>query len=129
MWLIDTSVWIAVFRRENPLDLTKIVDFDDVVTCLSVVQEVLQGFRDEAPYRLARDALRSLPTLDDPLGFEVIDSAVELYRSARRAGVSVRSSVDCLIAASALKHDVGVLHQDRDFRQLARISPLRQRAL
>jgi len=39
----------------------------------------------------------------------------------------VRSSVDCLIAASALRHDVGVLHSDRDYTGLARVSPLRQR--
>jgi predicted nucleic acid-binding protein len=124
MWLVDTSVWIAVFRRSKPLDLTQFVDFDEVLT-----QEVLQGFRDERPYRLARDALRSLPILDDPMGFELVDDAVHLYRVARRAGITVRSSVDCLIAASALRHDVGVLHHDRDFAQLARVSALRQRAI
>jgi predicted nucleic acid-binding protein len=73
--------------------------------------------------------MRSLPTLDDPLGFDVVDAAVELYRSARRAGITVRSSVDCLIAASALRHDVGILHADRDFPALAKVCQLRQRAV
>jgi predicted nucleic acid-binding protein len=50
--------------------------------------------------------------------------AAELYRTARRAGVTVRSSVDCLIAACAIRHRVGVLHVDRDFDALARVSPL-----
>jgi predicted nucleic acid-binding protein len=41
----------------------------------------------------------------------------------------VRSSIDSQIAASALRHDLEVLHRDRDYRLLAKISPLRQRAL
>ena len=47
MILVDTSVWIEVFRRRRPLDLANVVDIDDVATCLPIVQEVLQGFRDE----------------------------------------------------------------------------------
>ena len=43
MWLVDTSVWILVFRREDPLDLTKILSFDEIVTCLPVVQESCRG--------------------------------------------------------------------------------------
>lgn len=129
MWLVDTSVWIAVFRRKDPLDLISVVTFDEIVTCLPIVQEVLQGFRDQRSYRVAKDAMRNLPTLDEPMSFEVYDEAVDLYRAARRAGVTVRSSVDCLIAASALRHQVGVLHADRAYAALARVSPLQQRAV
>lgn len=129
MWLVDTSVWVATLRRRNPLDLEAAVPFDEIVTCLPVVQEVLQGIRDPKPFRVARTAFRSLPTLDDPLGFDVVESAVELYRAARRAGLTVRSSVDCLIAAIALKHAVGVLHVDRDYLALARVSQLTQRRI
>ncbi len=56
MILVDTSIWIDVFRSRRPLDLVSLVAFDDVVTCLPVVQEVLQGFREENAFRLARDA-------------------------------------------------------------------------
>jgi predicted nucleic acid-binding protein len=122
-------VWVAVFRRKNPLNLAAHLPFDEVLTCLPIVQEVLQGFREEKSFRIARDAMRSLPILDDPLDFALVEAAVDLYRTARRSGVTVRSSVDCLIAASALKHDVGVLHHDRDFDQLARVAPLRQRSI
>lgn len=127
MVLVDSSIWIAVFRRERPLDLTAIVDFDDVVTCLPVVQEVLQGFRDEAAFRKARAAMLSLPIVDAPLEQAVVDSAVDLYRQARRAGVTVRSSVDCLIAASAIRHGLTVLHRDRDYAALAKVSALQAR--
>jgi predicted nucleic acid-binding protein len=96
--LLDTSTWIECFRSCNPLHLEEIVEFDRIVTCLPVIQEVLQGFCDEEAFRIA----------------------------ARRHGVTVRSSVDCLIAACALRHGLTVLHRDRDYSQLAKVSPLQQ---
>jgi predicted nucleic acid-binding protein len=125
--LVDTSVWIATFRKRRPLDLEGVVDLEDVVTCLPIVQEVLQGFRDEAAYRKAREAMLSFPRVDDPLHYAVFEEAVDLYRTARRRGITVRSSIDCLIAASALRHDLEVLHRDRDYAALASVSRLRQR--
>jgi len=125
--LVDTSVWIEVFRKTKPLELGRVVPFDDVVTCLPVVQEVLQGFRDENAFRVARDAMLSLPIVESPLGSSVYLEAVNLYRLARRAGRTIRSSVDCLIAACAIRHDLEVLHRDRDFDVLASISSLRTR--
>lgn len=60
MILVDTSVWIDVFRRSRPLDVEATIAFDDVATCPPVVQEILQGFDDEGAYRLAREAVLSL---------------------------------------------------------------------
>ena len=127
MILVDTSVWIEVFRRSSPLDLEAIASLDEVVTCLPVIQEVLQGFREERGYRIARDAMHHFPVLESPMEASLFDEAVGLYRAARRSGVTIRSSVDCLIAACAIRHDLEVLHRDRDFAGLARVSPLRQR--
>jgi predicted nucleic acid-binding protein len=90
MVLVDTSVWIAVFRRDRPLDLTAVLDFGDIVTCLPVIQEVIQGFRDEAAFRRARTAMLNLPIVDAPLEQPVFETAIDLYRAARRAGVPVR---------------------------------------
>lgn len=129
MILVDTSIWIASFRAHRPLRLDSTIDFDEVVTCLPVIQEVLQGFGDERAYRKAREAMLSLPVVESPLEESVFIEAVALYRAARRIGRSVRSSVDCLIAACALRHDLEVLHQDRDYAALAEIAPLRQRTL
>jgi predicted nucleic acid-binding protein len=127
--LVDTSVWIETFRARRPIDLEQAVDFDEIVTCLPIVQEVLQGFRDETAYRRARQAMLSLPIVESPLPEAVFEHAVDLYRSARRGGLTLRSSVDCLIAACAIRHDLEVLHRDRDYPILARVSPLRQRAV
>jgi hypothetical protein len=126
--LVDTSVWIEVFRSRRPLDLESILDFDEVVTCLPVIQEVLQGFRDESTFRRAREAMFSLPLVESPLGAEVFAEAIDLYRGARRGGLTVRSSVDCLIAACAIRQDLEVLHRDRDYKALARTSALRERS-
>ena len=127
MVLVDTSVWIEVFRKGSPLRLEDVADFDEVVTCLPVIQEVLQGFDDERAFQLARESMHALPVVESPLSGIVFDRAADLYRSARRAGLTVRSGVDCLIAACALRNNLDVVHRDRDFDALARISPLRVR--
>lgn len=127
MVLVDTSVWIEVFRKPARVSLEKLLDFDDVVTCLPVVQEVLQGFRDEAAFALARDAMQALPIVESPMRSDVFLQAADLYRVARRAGFTVRSGVDCLIAACALQHGLEIVHHDRDYDTLARVSRLRVR--
>jgi predicted nucleic acid-binding protein len=125
--LVDTSVWIEVFRTRSRVNLEQIVEFDEIVTCLPVLQEVLQGFRNERTFQTARDAMHALPIVESPLGLSVFDEAVALYRSARRMGLTIRSGMDCLIAACALKNDLTVLHHDRDFDLLSRVSPLASR--
>jgi predicted nucleic acid-binding protein len=127
MYLVDTSVWVAAFRRPRGLDLRAFASETLIVTCLPVVQEVLQGFRDESAFRLARAAMLSFPIVESPLRVEVFEQAADLYRTARRAGVSPRSIVDCLIAACAIRNGLTVLHRDRDFEALARVSPLQAR--
>jgi predicted nucleic acid-binding protein len=126
--LVDTSVWAAVFRARRPLDLESLVSFDEVATCLPVIQEVLQGFRDESAFRRARRAMLALPVVESPLEAGLFLDAAALYRAARRAGLTIRSSVDCLIAACAIRNDLEVVHLDRDYDALGRISPLRTRS-
>ncbi len=124
MVLVDTSVWVEFFRRPRRIDLAAVVDLDEVVTCLPVLQEVLQGFRQQAAFALARESMLALPMVESPMHQQVFEDAVGLYRSARSAGLTVRSTVDCLIAACALRNGLTVLHYDRDFDLLARVSPL-----
>ena len=127
MLLVDSSVWVEVFRKPSWLSLPTLVDLDEIVTCLPVVQEVLQGFRHEAAFRTARGAMLAFPMVESPLRLEVYEDAVDLYRAARRGGLTIRSSVDCLIAACAIRNGLSVLHHDRDFAALARVSPLQAR--
>lgn len=127
MLLVDTSAWIEVFRRPSRVTLDEIApDRDGIVTCLPVVQEVLQGFDDERAFEIARTAMYALPCVESPLEGVVFDRAVDIYRQARRAGVTVRSSIDCLIAACALRHHLTVVHCDRDYGRLATVVALAQ---
>jgi len=127
--LVDTSVWIEVFRKPAKFKLEAAIEFDEVVTCLPVVHEVLQGFHDERAFALAREAMLALPTVESPLRREVFLEATELYRRARRTGRTVRSGVDCLIAACAIRNSLAVLHRDRDFDSLAEVSELDARSI
>ena len=128
MVLVDTSVWIEAFANPPRVKLERLIDIDEIVICLPVYQEVLQGFRDEFAYRRARTAMAALPMLESPLSHAVVDDAVGLYRAARRAGLTIRSRIDCLIAACALRSDIEILHVGRDFDLLARVAPLRVRS-
>jgi predicted nucleic acid-binding protein len=78
--LVDASVWIEFFRRPSRIDLTGVVDLDEVVTCLPVLQEVPQGFREQAAVALARESMLALPMVEAPLRQEVFEDAVDLYR-------------------------------------------------
>jgi predicted nucleic acid-binding protein len=127
--LVDTSIWVEVFRRPSRVQLEEVGDLNEIVTCLPVVQEVLQGFREEWAYRVARKSLLALPIAEAPLRAAVFLEAAELYRSARRVGLTIRSGVDCLIAACALRNGLTVAHCGRDFDLLARVSPLAVRRI
>lgn len=121
LYLVDTSVWIELFQRSAKK--RTFVDLEKVVTCLPVIQEVLQGFRNESAFRIAKEAMFSFPIVESPLSQEVYEDAIYLYRHARRSGKIIRSS-DCLIAACALRHGLTILHKDRDYDAISTISTL-----
>jgi predicted nucleic acid-binding protein len=125
--LVDSSVWIAALSLRPPFDVEDLVDVNDIVTCLPIIQEVLQGVDDEYMFEEARDAMYELRAIEDPMTGELFHEAISLFRTARKKGVTVRSSVDCLIAACAIRHGATVLHRDRDFDHLARVAPLKSR--
>lgn len=125
MYLVDTSAWIEVFRKGSRITVDDLVeDRDAIVTCLPVIQEVLQGFDDERAFQIARTAMRALPCVEAPLTMALTERAVDIYRRTRRIGLTVRSSVDCLIAACAVRHHLTVVHHDRDFAAIAKVIAL-----
>ena len=124
MLLVDTSVWIRWFRggtikRPEPEDMVR------VVTCSPILQELLQGFEELPAHGRILTELLAVPRLTDPIPVETYLSAADIYRLVRRKGHTIRSSVDCLIAAIAISHDVPVMHMDQDFDIIARFTPLR----
>ena len=126
MILVDTSLWIELLngRLGSRLSQEELLTF---ATCGPVVQEVLQGLRQDPASEAFREGFLALPILSDPLPGATFLSAAEIYRVGRAKGYTIRSSTDCLIAAIAIDNRVPVWHKDRDFESIARYTSLRTR--
>jgi predicted nucleic acid-binding protein len=122
--LVDTSVWIDFLTNRAPIRKVE-AKLTDFVTCPPVVQEVLQGFSDRSSYSAFEDRLLAFRCLSDPVSLDLYVKAAAIYREGRRKGYTIRSGVDCLIAAIAIEHGVAVWHRDRDFSAIGRYTPLR----
>ncbi|MBN1676834.1 MAG: PIN domain nuclease [Kiritimatiellae bacterium] len=122
MVLVDTTVWIDFFGgRPEPhvATLQDLIEKDeDLCLCGLILADVLQGIRSDAGYRKTKAYFDVLIFL--PMHQATFVRAAEIYRSLRKIGITIRKPVDCMIASLALEHDLGLLHNDRDFEQIAR---------
>jgi predicted nucleic acid-binding protein len=126
--VVDTSVWIDVLNDTPAPQAGRCVELiesgEPVALTDIILTEVLQGLRSERESRLVERHLRAFPILR----LEDLDDyvlAAELYRTARRAGVTIRKTLDCLIAAPCVRTGAPLLHADEDFNRLAGCTPLR----
>ena len=117
MVLVDTSVWIDFFSASPHPHVRAlenlIVEREDICICGTILTEVLQGIREDSEFNQTRDLFANLIFL--PLQYHVFLRSAEIYRNLRRNGITVRTPVDCMIAAVALEHDMFLLHNDKDF--------------
>jgi predicted nucleic acid-binding protein len=81
--------------------------------------------RDDPSANVFRELFLTLPLLSNPLRADTFITASDIYRSGRRKGFAIRSSVDCLIAAIAIENQIPIWHRDRDFDVIARFTELR----
>ncbi len=123
MHLTDTCIWIDLFNNRatefvmssfesNQLGLTSLIYF-----------EVLQGVKnqnthDKIKYILSQQTFFHLHNKN-----KSYEQAADIYRQCRKQGVTIRSTVDCLIAQCAIENDLILLHNDKDFSQIATICP------
>jgi predicted nucleic acid-binding protein len=120
--LVDASIWVLVGVR--PEALKDYVAEDQIVTCPPVVQEILQGARNWNHFETLRAVFARIVMLDAPMPLRRYEEGARLFIQCRDAGFTIRKSVDCLIAACALAHNVQLLHNDRDFKYVAKVFPL-----
>ena len=117
MWIVDSSVWIDYFggKATRQTDLlhgalgSEAIAIGDIILC-----EVLQGYRRQEDFGAARQALLQFPVY--PIGgTEIAIKSAENYRALRRQGITVRKTIDCLIATFVIERGFALLHSDRDF--------------
>jgi predicted nucleic acid-binding protein len=120
--LVDSSVWIDYFNglssRETDL-LHEMLGQELLLTGDIILAEVLRGFDSQSDYRRARRLLGTL-AYEDMVGLEVADRSASYYRQLRRRGITVRKTIDALIATFCIVRGHSLLHADRDFDPFAR---------
>jgi predicted nucleic acid-binding protein len=125
--VVDTSAWIEFLRAtRSPAHLTLrslLVERASLAVTEVVVMEVLAGVRSERERRAVRRQLLALPLLELH-GIADYERAAELYRALRSRGITVRQLTDVLIAVCAIDAGAAVLHADRDFDAIARVTDL-----
>jgi predicted nucleic acid-binding protein len=117
MLIIDSTVWVDYFNGiENPQTdyLEKMVDQAPIMIGDLILAEVLQGFRDDTDFEKARRAFAKY------IQVEMVNSALALqsarnYRYLRRRGITVRKTIDSLIATYCIENEHELLHNDNDF--------------
>jgi predicted nucleic acid-binding protein len=130
MIILDTSVVVPLVRRVTPAmrqRFSEAVGDDDVFLTSVTELELLQGARDEAEWKKLEQFLSQQDVIGpSPSTWR---QAPRTYFDLRRAGKTVRSSFDCLIAEIAIARDMVLLHNDRDFETIATMRPLKQRRI
>jgi hypothetical protein len=127
MVLVDTSVWVDFLRGSDTPQvaiLKELLAGDDIVGIAPIIlQKVLQGADSDARFEKWRRYFEGLCCYApaDPVASHI--SAARLYQACRRAGMTPRSSNDCLIARIAMEHGLALLQNDRDFTIIAAVAP------
>ena len=127
MILVDSSVWIDYFRGTMTAQ-TEILDAllgqQPLAIGDLILAEVLQGFADERDFNLAKNMLTSL-TVVELGGKEIAIQAAKNFRALRKLGLTVRKTIDTVIATRCIESGYDLLHNDRDFDPFVRYLGLR----
>ena len=129
MVLVDTSVWINYFRKISTKGVTKLEELLDrkrpfYITGV-IYQELLQGATSQKDFQrlLEYFSTQIFAYVRDPVAS--YSNAALIYQQCRGKGFTIRSTVDCLIAQIAIEHQLSLLHDDKDFDSIAKVSKLK----
>jgi predicted nucleic acid-binding protein len=129
MIVADTSVWIDYVRGIDAPH-TDLLDYEllhnRIITGDIIIVEFLQGFRNEKDIKAARQLMDSLEYYDF-LGKEVALEAAANFRRLRKSGITVRKTIDVIIATFCLENGFELLHNDRDFDPMEKYLGLKVR--
>ena len=122
MVLVDTTVWVDLFSGLTTPQVivleSLILKREDICLCGVILTEVLQGIRDDKEHAKTQAIFSNLLYL--PMTRETFLLAAHIYRSLRARGITIRNSIDCMIAAVCIENKVPLLHNDRDFALISK---------
>ena len=127
MILVDSSVWIDYFKGADTVQtgkLDRLLGQEPLAIGDLILTEVLQGFDNDREFNAARRMLTSL-TVVDLCGEEIAIQSAKNFRALRRRGVTVRKTIDTVIATRCIESGYELLHNDRDFDPFATYLGLR----
>jgi len=127
MIVVDSSVWIDYFNgvvtdQTDRLDASlsgELVVMGDII-----LAEVLQGFKRDSDFRKAKQLLDAL-VFKEMLGRELAVKSAQNYRRLRKKGVTVRKTVDVMIATFCIEKGLALLHSDKNFDPMTKHLGLR----
>jgi len=126
--IFDTSVWIDFFNDKNTDKVELLASYiennDRLLLTPTIIQEILQGIREDKQYRKIKDILSYIEILELPQIAAAVGAA-ELYRSLRKKGLTIRKSNDCLIAIYAIEFSIKLVYSDSDFDLISKHSNLK----
>ncbi len=129
MILVDTSALIPYLKGRDTAASALLGRYvsEEVEIALTpeILQEVLQGARDEKEWRTLRRYLVGQRVLEPADSLRSRVEAARIYYECRRRGLTVRSTIDCIVAQTALERNVPLLHDDRDYDAIRRVRPLK----
>jgi len=117
MIVVDTSIWIDFFNKRNTIHtetLKELFSMDVLGTGDIILTEVLQGFKTDRGFRLAKQRLSSLSVFN-MLGYENAIRSAENYRFLRKRGITIRATADVIIASFCIANGHSLLFSDSDF--------------
>ncbi len=117
MILIDTSAWIDYFNgidNKTTALVDKVLDTEPVLIGDLIYCELLQGFKTEEKFSEVKELLSNL-TLVELVGFKIAEKAALNYRKLRKQGITIRKTMDIIIATYCVENKVVLIHKDRDF--------------
>lgn len=126
MILVDTSVWVDYFNgtvNKQTESLNQILSEQSVLVGDIILTEILQGFDSDKEFRLAKQALDPLDCIHLG-GKSLAIKAASNFRFLRSKGVTIRKTVDMFIGSWCIEHQIELLHNDKDFDQIATQLPL-----
>jgi predicted nucleic acid-binding protein len=125
--LVDTSVWIDYFKgtiKPQTEILDSLLGHQPLAIGDLILTEVLQGFANDRDFIVATNLLTSLVAVDLG-GQEIAIQAAKNFRTLRKLGVTVRKTIDTVIATRCIESGYDLLHNDRDFDPFAKHLGLR----